>query len=94
MSLPFNHSHFQATLQTCMLADKYALRRKARDVEDLLKQKDEKSIQKAQRLINEIAQKISISQAKYAVRLANLPRPEYPLELPVSARRVGLPALR
>ena len=87
MSLPFNHSNFQTALQTCMLVDKHALRRKARDVEDLFKQKDEKSVQKAQRLINEIAQKISISQAKYAVRLANLPRPEYPLELPVSSRR-------
>ena len=87
MSLPFNHSNFQTALQTCMLVDKYGLRRKARDVEDLFKQKDEKSAQKAQRLINEIAQKISISQANYAVRLANLPKPEYPLELPVSARR-------
>ena len=87
MSLPFNYSQFQTALQTCLLADKYALRRKARDVEDLYKQKDEKSVQKAQRLINEIAQKVGLSQAKYAARLANLPKPEYPLELPVSSRR-------
>ena len=87
MSLPFNYSQFQTALQTCLLADKYALRRKARDVEDLYKHKDEKSVQKAQRLINEIAQKVGLSQAKYAARLANLPKPEYPLELPVSSRR-------
>ncbi len=74
-------------LQTCMLADKHALRRKARDVADLLKLKDEKSQAKSQRLLNEITQKVHASQAKYAARLANLPKPEYPLELPVSARR-------
>jgi ATP-dependent helicase HrpA len=70
-----------------MLADRHALRRKLRDADDLLKVKDEKSALKAQRLLGEIAQKVRTSQAKYAARLANLPQPEYPLELPVSSRR-------
>lgn len=73
-------------LHTCMLADRFSLCRKLRDVQDLQKLKDEKAQLKAQRLLGEIAQKIRASQAKYAARLANLPKPEYPLELPVSAR--------
>jgi ATP-dependent helicase HrpA len=74
-------------LDTCMLADRHALRRKARDANDLIKLKDEKSALKAQRLLGEIAQKVRTSQAKYSARLAGLPQPEYPLELPVSSRR-------
>ncbi|NOS97137.1 MAG: DEAD/DEAH box helicase, partial [Methylotenera sp.] len=70
-----------------MLADRFALRRKLRDVADCQKLKDEKSELKAQRLLAEIAQKVRASQQKFAARLANLPKPEYPLELPVSSRR-------
>jgi ATP-dependent helicase HrpA len=70
-----------------MLADRHALRRKARDANDLIKLKDEKSALKAQRLLGEIAQKVRTSQAKYSARLSDLPQPEYPLELPVSSRR-------
>ncbi len=70
-----------------MLADRHALRRKARDADDLIKLKDEKSALKAQRLLGEIAQKVRTSQAKFATRLSNLLQPEYPLELPVSSRR-------
>ena len=77
----------QSQLQTCMLADKHALRRKLGDVVDLQKLADENSKLKAQRLLGEIAQKIQASQAKFAARLASLPKPEYPLELPVSSRR-------
>jgi ATP-dependent helicase HrpA len=85
--MSFSNSDFQLILQTCMLADRHALRRKVRDAEDLLKLKDEKSAQKAKRLLSEVAQKVGASQAKFAARLASLPKPEYPLELPVSARR-------
>jgi ATP-dependent helicase HrpA len=87
MSMPFSYSQFQTLLQTCMLADKHVLRRKYRDVTDLQKLQDEKSALKAQRLLGEIAQKVHQSQQKYAARLSSLPKPEYPLELPVSARR-------
>ena len=74
-------------LETCMLADKHALRRKLRDIADLQKLPDENSKLKSQRLLGEIVQKVRASQHKYAARLASLPKPEYPLELPVSARR-------
>ena len=91
MTTSFNPNTFNQELnlqlQTCMLADRHALRRKARDVADLLKLKDEQCAQKLQRLLAEITQKVRASQAKYALRLANLPKPEYPLELPVSSRR-------
>ena len=85
--MSFSNSDFQITLQTCMLADKHALRRKLRDAEDLFKLKNEQSQAKAQRLLGEIAQKVLASQQKYQQRLSNLPKPEYPLELPVSSRR-------
>jgi ATP-dependent helicase HrpA len=81
-----NHQ-FHQQLQTCMLADRHALRNKWRDAADFQKIKDEKSTLKAQRLLGEIAQKVHQSQQKYAARLSNLPKPEYPLELPVSSRR-------
>jgi ATP-dependent helicase HrpA len=86
---PMNDSlqKIPSQLQTCMLADKHALRRKLRDVADLQKLPDENAKLKAQRLLGEILQKVRASQAKYAARLASLPKPEYPLELPVSARR-------
>ncbi|MDD2932593.1 MAG: ATP-dependent RNA helicase HrpA [Methylotenera sp.] len=79
-----------------MQADRHVLRRKWRDVADLIKSRDakdsqlttdDKSAQKTQRLLGEIAQKISKSQAKYQSRLTNLPKPEYPLELPVSSKK-------
>ncbi|MBC7697003.1 MAG: ATP-dependent RNA helicase HrpA [Bacteroidia bacterium] len=70
-----------------MLADRYALIRKLRDVDNLQKLTDEKSLTNAQRLLNEILQKVRTSQAKYAARLANLPKPEYPPELPVSGKK-------
>lgn len=70
-----------------MLADRHVLRRKLRDVADLQKSPDEKAQSKAQRLLGEIAQKIHVSQQKYQQRLSHLPKPEYPLELPVSSRR-------
>ncbi len=77
----------ETTLALCMLADRFALRRKLRDVADLQKLANENPMSKAQRLLGEIAQKINKSQEKYQQRLANLPKPEYPLELPVSSRR-------
>ncbi|MFZ3088159.1 MAG: ATP-dependent RNA helicase HrpA [Methylotenera sp.] len=70
-----------------MLADRHALRRKLRDVADLQKLADEKSLSKAQRLINEVVQKVHTSQKKYQQRLEQLPKPEYPPELPVSGKK-------
>lgn len=82
-----NTANFQTALQTCMLADRHALRRKARDAADLQKLNDEKASLKAQRLLGEIAQKVQQSQQKFASRLSGLPKPEYALELPVSSKK-------
>jgi ATP-dependent helicase HrpA len=80
-------ANFDAVLQACMLADRFPLRRKMQELRVLQKSGDEKSQAKAQRLMNEIAQKLHTSQKKYQQRLATLPKPEYPLELPVSGRK-------
>jgi len=85
--LQLTPANFDTALQACMLADRYALRRKMQEVKVLQKSGDEKSLAKAQRLINEIVQKLHASQKKYTLRLTSLPRPEYPLELPVSGRK-------
>ena len=76
-----------AALQSCMLADRFVLRRKFREASESQKLKDDKSVIKAQRLFNEITQKIRTSQQKFAARLASLPKPEYPPELPVSGKK-------
>ena len=87
ISAASNSAHLATALQSCMLTDRHALRRKMRDVADLQKLKDDKSIAKAQRLLAEVAQKVRASQQKFAARLANLPKPEYPPELPVSGKK-------
>lgn len=55
-----NHVNLELAMQSCMLADRFALRRKLRDVADCQKLKDEKSELKAQRLLAEIAQKYAL----------------------------------
>jgi ATP-dependent helicase HrpA len=86
MSIPANKQFLDA-LASCMLADRYPLRRKLRDIAELQKHSDEKSALKVQRLLGEVAQKVRASQQQYMARLANLPKPEYPPELPVSGKR-------
>ena len=80
-------SNIHNALASCLLTDRHGLRRKLREVQTLQALKDEKSTQKVQRLLDEIAQKINASQAKYQTRLVQLPKPEYPLELPVSGKK-------
>ncbi len=69
-------------LATCMLADRFGLKNRINQASDLAKQN-----KPIERNLAEIVQKIKLSQAKFAARLASLPRPEYSLDLPVSARR-------
>ncbi|WP_414684455.1 ATP-dependent RNA helicase HrpA [Methylotenera sp.] len=80
-------ANFEHALHSCMLADRHALRRKMQEIKSLQKLADEKSLAKAQRMVNEVVQKMHASQQKYQLRLAQLPKPEYPLELPVSGKR-------
>jgi ATP-dependent helicase HrpA len=80
-------TQLNAALATCMLADRHGLRRKIREVSDLQKAADSKSTEKADRLLAEIVRKISSSHQKYQARLNALPKPEYELDLPVTARK-------
>ncbi len=87
VNLNFTFANLETALQNCMLVDRHALRHKLRNAVDLQRLSDESARLKAQRLLGEIAQKVRASQQKYRQRLTNLPKPEYPLELPVSSRR-------
>ena len=85
-------NQLNAALATCMLVDRHGLRRKIREVADLQKAADSKSTEKADRLLAEIVRKISSSHQKYQARLNALPKPEYELDLPVTARREEIKA--
>ncbi len=75
-------SHLEKQLPTCMLVDRFPLRRRLKQVTDLMKQ--QKSVEKS---LTDIARKIQLSSQRLAQRLAKLPKPDYPLDLPVSSRR-------
>lgn len=75
-------SRLEKELPNCMLADRFPLGRRLRQARDLIKQK--KPVEKT---LTDIARKVQSSSQRYAQRLAQLPKPEYPLELPVSERR-------
>jgi len=91
-TIAINPAMTEASLLSCMLADRYALRRKMREAADLQKSADDKARVKAQRLLAEVAQKMRVSQARFEVRLKNLPKPEYPPELPVSGKKAEIAA--
>jgi ATP-dependent helicase HrpA len=78
--------HLMKQLPSCMLADRFPLKNRLTQDSNLLAKNapQSKTIEKS---IQDIAQKIRASQAKFALRLGNLPKPEYSLELPVSSRR-------
>ena len=75
-------AHLFTQLNSCMLADRFPLKNRLNQTKTLLLQN--KLTEKA---LTEITHKIRHSQAKFALRLSNLPKPEYPLDLPVSSRR-------
>lgn len=75
-------SNLEQQLQSCMLADRFPLGRRLQQARDLIKQK--KSVEKT---LTDIARKVQSSSQKMAQRLEKLPKPEYPLDLPVSSRR-------
>ena len=68
-----------------MLVDRFPLKNRLNQARTQSEQN--KSVEKS---LQEIAQKMRASQAKFASRLANLPKPEYPLELPVSGRKAEI----
>lgn len=96
MSSSISHAlipeNLDQALQSTMIADRHVLRRKIKEIRTLQKTADAKSQANMQRLINEVAQKLHQSQQKYQQRLIQLPKPEFPLELPVSAKKEEIAA--
>lgn len=85
-------ARIEAALSTCLLQDRHALRRKFRDAKSAHAESEPAAKQKAQRLLAEIQQKIKASQQAFNSRLANLPKPAYPMELPVSSKKEEIAA--
>lgn len=75
------------SLSSCMLVDRFRLSSQLKQSQSLVNQN--KPIEKS---LTEITRKIQLSQAKYQQRLINLPKPEYPLELPVSGKKAEIAA--
>ena len=73
-------------LATCMLADRHPLRRKIREVEDLQKSAQNNAA-KIDKMLADIVSRIAKSHEKFQDRLKALPKPEYELDLPVTARK-------
>ena len=87
------YARLEAALPSCMLQDRFVLRRKFREATAAAKTAlDSTAKLKAQRLLNEIKQKIQLSQQKFNARLARLPKPAYPLELPVTGKKEAIAA--
>ncbi|MDX1915173.1 MAG: DUF3418 domain-containing protein [Methylophilus sp.] len=70
-----------------MLVDRYPLRRRLQQAKELLKQN--KSIDQS---LIEITRKLQVSINRYQDRFTQLPKPEYPLELPVSSKKAEIAA--
>lgn len=69
-------------LPACMLADRFPLKNRLNQAKTLLQKN-----MPVEKSLREISQKINHSQAKCQLRFVNLPKPEYPLELPVSSKK-------
>ncbi|MPS47981.1 ATP-dependent RNA helicase HrpA [Methylobacillus sp.] len=74
--------HLQAQLPDCLLLDRFHLKRRLQQVGAMLEQG--KPVDK---LVTELATKVQTSLQRRQLRQEQLPKPEYPAELPVSARK-------
>ena len=79
-------SKLNEALATCMLADRHPLRRKIREVADLQKS-PQNAAPKIDKMLAEVVSRIAKSHEKFQARLNSLPKPEYELDLPVTARK-------
>lgn len=75
-------SQLEKQLPACMLVHRFSLRRRLQQAKDLIKQ--QKPVEKS---LVDIANALQKSIQQYQQRLAQLPKPEYPLELPVSGKK-------
>ncbi len=77
-----NLPELEARLAECMLADRYPLQRKLRDIREACKLN-----KPVDRLLTETAARFEASMRKFAARKAALPKPEYLQDLPVNLRK-------
>lgn len=75
-------SQLEKQLPACMLVHRFVLRRRLQQAKELIKQ--QKPVEKS---LVDIANAVQKSTQQYHQRLAQLPKPEYPLELPVSGKK-------
>jgi ATP-dependent helicase HrpA len=75
-------SQLESQLQRCMIAERFALRRRLQQVRAWTEQK-----KPVDGLLAEIAVLIQRSQARLTARQQNLPRPEFGADLPVNQRK-------
>jgi ATP-dependent helicase HrpA len=75
-------SQLEAQLSTCMLADRFPLRRRLQQARSSMEQN-----KLADKILAELATKVRDSSARLAARKLGLPKPEFPDELPVSGKR-------
>ncbi len=75
-------SELEKRVSSCLLIDRFPIKNRLNQAKMLLQQN--KPVDKS---LSDIAQKISRSQTRYQARLQALPKPEYPLELPVSSKK-------
>lgn len=80
-------TQLEKQLSTCMLVDRFPLRRRLQQAQALLKQ--QKPVEKS---LSDIASALQRSAQKMQVRLSGLPKPEYPSELPVSGKKDDIAA--
>src|SRR5437868_6385216 len=80
--MPEASVHLEAEIDCALARDRYALREKLRRVEQLARE-GKPFDQSLQRVAEEIAR----SKARRAARVAALPKPSYPQDLPVVQRK-------
>ena len=89
---PLNIPQLLKSLSSCMLADKFRLRNQLNQAQSQINQNKANCKEIGEKSLAEIARKIQQSQTKYQQRLTNLPKPEYPPELPVSGKKAEIAA--
>ena len=75
-------AQLEAQLQFCMYADRHKLRRRLNQARTAIDQGKQDA-----GVLGAIARQIAASSAKRETREQNLPKPDYPAELPVSMRK-------
>jgi ATP-dependent helicase HrpA len=90
--MPASHTDLAAAISNCMTKDRQRLRRQRQKLRDLVKAGKQPDKQQAAKQMAQLESDIALSAAQVEKRLAALPTPEFPEELPVSGRRAEIAA--